>query len=118
MYYKKKIAVILPLLLITAITIYVNRFFTPLGTFIGFFSLAFAIIFFVSLFVNIHVFNYWKKFVLIFFPLAIFFVLLMPSISGGFVGIDKELATLFLAGLFLASSVGIIIWKSIQLSKK
>jgi hypothetical protein len=117
MNYKKKIAVVLPLLLIIVAAIYVNKFFTPLGTFLEFFSLAFAVVFFILLFTDVYVFSYWKKFTLIFFPLATLFVILMPSISEGFVGIDKELATIFLAALFFVISLGIIIWKSFRLKK-
>ncbi|MFA6184476.1 MAG: hypothetical protein WC682_05280 [Parcubacteria group bacterium] len=63
-------------------------------------------------------YNVWKKFAKIFLPIAIILILITPTQYGGFVGIDKEMATWGLASLFLISSLGIIIWKSIQLRKK
>ncbi|HBR78869.1 MAG TPA: hypothetical protein DEA46_00375 [Candidatus Moranbacteria bacterium] len=82
------------------------------------FSIVLFLIFFIFLFVKEDVFNIWKKFAKIFLPIAILLIIITPTTYGGFVGIDKELATWWLAGLFLISSIAIIIWKSIQLRKK
>lgn len=115
MMYKKYILIALLFLACTVGVVFLNKFFSPLGTFIGFFSLSFFAILFVMLFVEKQIFDAWKRFVLIFLPLVSICVLILPSVSEGFVGVDKEMAILFFASLFLASSLGIIIWKSIQL---
>ena len=60
----------------------------------------------------------WKKFAKIFLPVAKILIVITPTQYGGFVGIDKEMATWNLASLFLAISLGIIIRKSIELKKK
>ncbi|MFA6184148.1 MAG: hypothetical protein WC682_03520 [Parcubacteria group bacterium] len=92
--------------------------FDSIAQFVGLFSIAFFIIFSIILFCKELVFNYWKKFAKIFLSVAIILILITPTQYGGFVGIDKEMVTWGLASLFLISSLGIIIWKSIQLRKK
>lgn len=82
------------------------------------FSIALFFIFFIFLFIKEEVFNYWKKFAKLFLPVAIILIIITPTQYGGFVGIDKEMATWGLASLFLIISFGIIIWKSIQMRKK
>ncbi|MDX9925610.1 MAG: hypothetical protein RBS48_12675 [Ignavibacteriaceae bacterium] len=81
------------------------------------FSSALLFIFLMFLFVKEDVFNIWKKFAKIFLPVAMLLVVITPTHYGGLVGIDKEIATWWLAGLFLFISIGIIVWKSIHLRK-
>ncbi|HBR78872.1 MAG TPA: hypothetical protein DEA46_00390 [Candidatus Moranbacteria bacterium] len=82
------------------------------------FSISLLFIFSIFLLAKEEIFNIWKKFVKIFLPVAMLIIIVTPTTYGGFVGIDKELATWWLAGLFLIVSIGIIIWKSIQLRRK
>ncbi len=60
---------------------------------------------------------FWKKFAKIFLPIAIILIIITPTQYGGFVGINKEMIVWFLSILFLITSIGIIIWKSIELKK-
>ncbi|EKE20746.1 MAG: hypothetical protein ACD_7C00494G0001 [uncultured bacterium] len=128
MNYRKKIGLLVVFTMIMAIIGYLLteivrlNFFDSLDESIGIpvflFSLTLFFIFFIFLFIKEGVFNYWKKFAKIFLPIAIIIIAITPTQQGGFVGIDKELATWWLVGLFLISSFGIIIWKSIELRKK
>ncbi|EKE22047.1 MAG: hypothetical protein ACD_7C00074G0001 [uncultured bacterium] len=118
MSYRKKIAVMLPLLLIAATTIYVNKFFTSIGSFTYHFSVAFLIILIILFFSNRDIFNSWKKFSIVFMIISIVIISLAPEISDGFIEYSKKYLSQKLSVLFLIISLGIIIWKSIQLKKK
>ncbi|EKE20492.1 MAG: hypothetical protein ACD_7C00551G0001 [uncultured bacterium] len=128
MSYGKKISLSIGLMIIMVIIGYLLTeivrldFFDSVDESIGIpvflFSIVLFFIFFIFLFIKEEIFNIWKKFAKIFLPIAIILIIITPTQYGGFVGIDKELATWWLAGLFLVSSVGIIIWKSIELRKK
>jgi hypothetical protein len=61
-----------------------------------------------------------EKFVIIFLPLVVFWIISAPSSCGGFLPLcfDKELVSLFSAILFLIISLLIISIKSIQLRGK
>ncbi|MDH4330112.1 MAG: hypothetical protein OEV93_00995 [Candidatus Moranbacteria bacterium] len=56
-------------------------------------------------------FNAWKKFARIYLPIAIVLVLISPTTNMNFVGFDKELTTMWLAGIFFVVSLGIIFGK-------
>ena len=92
-------------------------YFDNVAKFIFAFSVSFFIIFTMLSFIDESVFNYWKKFAKIFLSIAIILIIITPTQHGGFVGIDKELSTWFLAIAFLIISLGIIIWKSVSLKK-
>jgi hypothetical protein len=92
-------------------------YFDNVAQFVGLFSVIFLLLFFIFLFIKEDIFNIWKKFAKIFLPIAVLLVIVTPTHYGGLVGIDKELVTWWSASLFLISSIGIIMWKSIQLRK-
>lgn len=128
MSYRKKIGLSVALIIIMVIIGYLLTeivrldFFDSLDESIGIpvflFSVALLVVYFLFLFMREEIFNYWKRFAKIFLPIAIILIIITPTQYGGFVGVDKELATWFLAVAFLIISLGIIIWKSIQLRKK
>ena len=117
MNYRKKIVVMLSTFALTAAIINLNRFFTPLGSFMYHFSVAFLIVLIVLFFFKKEIFDTWKNFAIVFVILSIVIVLLAPEVSEGFIEYSKRYLSQKLSGLFLVISVGIIIWKSIQLRK-
>ncbi|MFC1608810.1 hypothetical protein ACFL2R_03050 [Patescibacteria group bacterium] len=56
-------------------------------------------------------FNIWKKFSMIYLPVALILVLMSPSVNMQFIGVDRELVTLWLAGIFFVISLIIIFTK-------
>lgn len=98
------------LLSVVVLVVYVNRYFTDLGTFLFSFSLSFIGVLLGLYFSGERSFNAWKKFAIIYLPVAFLLVLIIPK-TGGFVSPDSELASLWLAGIFFVVSVGIIWWK-------
>ncbi|MFA6184151.1 MAG: hypothetical protein WC682_03535 [Parcubacteria group bacterium] len=70
------------------------------------------------LFFKDYVFNIWKKFAIVFVVISVAIISLAPEISEGFIEYSKKYLSWRLSELFLISSLGIIIWKSIQLRKK
>ncbi|MDH4330108.1 MAG: hypothetical protein OEV93_00975 [Candidatus Moranbacteria bacterium] len=62
-------------------------------------------------FTNKKSFDIWKKFSIIYLPIAIILILITPVTSGGLININKELTTMWLAGIFFVVSLGIIFGK-------
>lgn len=84
------------------------------GTPLFLFSLVSFFLFVIFLFVHDIVYKYWIKFSKIYLPVAIILIILSPVVSQSFVGFYRELTTQWLAGIFLISSLGIIIYKSLK----
>ena len=81
---------------------------------IFFFTAALSIIYFVLLFSSVSSYHAWKKFAIIYIPIAAMLILLSSSTSGGIDPIDREIVTWWTAGLFLVISLGIIIYKKLK----
>ncbi|MDD5652459.1 MAG: hypothetical protein PHX98_03640, partial [Candidatus Moranbacteria bacterium] len=61
------------------------------------------------------IFIVWSKFAKIYLPIAAILIFITPDSTGSiFLDLDKEMATWFLAAIFLISSLGIIIYKSFK----
>ncbi|MDH4330109.1 MAG: hypothetical protein OEV93_00980 [Candidatus Moranbacteria bacterium] len=99
------------ILSIIAGTIYKNRYFNDLGTFLFLFSLALIIIFIVLYFVkNEGVFKIWRNFAGVYLSIAIILAVITPD-TPGFLRPDSEIISLWLAGIFFVVSLGIILGK-------
>ena len=69
------------------------------------------------------VYKAWRKFAVIYLPIAIFLIAISPTHSSNFlggpsVGYDREGTTIALSIIFLLISLILIIYKSIKLRKK
>lgn len=84
----------------------------------AFLSFSFFIISLILLFAREEVFHSWKKFTIVYLPIAAIFLFLAAGESGGGIGlasIDSEIISWFLSGLFLFISIliiGVKSWKS------
>jgi len=92
------------------------------GAFLALFSVVFL---FVSIIIYTYLkipaaFHSWKKFAIIYLPIAIVILFVTAGESGGGIGlarIDSEIISWWLAGLFLSASLLIIAVKSWKLRK-
>ena len=87
-----------------------------IAEFLFWFSIPLLIVLILLLFFRESVFQSWKKFALIYIPISIILVFLAPEYAdSGFGGVryalDKERATWLLGGIFLITSIFIIIRK-------
>lgn len=114
MNHKKEMAIFLPLLFFLSLYIYVERLFTPIGTFVFSFSSALFLVLSILFFTKDYVFRAWFKFSKFYLPISTILVLITPDSSGNIMDFDNELTALWLAGIFLISSLGIIIYKSFK----
>ncbi|MDH4330107.1 MAG: hypothetical protein OEV93_00970 [Candidatus Moranbacteria bacterium] len=85
--------------------------FDNLVQFIFYFALAIIFSLTGAYFTGEKAFNAWKKFAMIYLSIAIILVLISPTTNMNFVGFDKELTTMWLAGIFFVVSLGIILGK-------
>lgn len=102
--------VLIVLLSVVVLAIYLNRYFTDLGTFLFSFSLSFLGVLLGLYFSGEKSFNAWKKFAIIYLPIAFLLILITPR-TGGFISPDSEMVSLWLAGIFFVVSVAIILVK-------
>lgn len=110
--YKKILAYLVPVFLVVSFIIHITQTFNSTGVFFFDFLLTLTIIFGVIIFVKQQVFRAWLKFAIVFLLFAIIFVLITPNSTSSFADFDKKSLTLFLAGIFLISSLGIIFWEA------
>ncbi|MDH4330722.1 MAG: hypothetical protein OEV93_04185 [Candidatus Moranbacteria bacterium] len=111
---KNKRKVILGLILVlvgVVVWTQINRYFNTLGTFLFSFSLAFIGVLVGLYFTGEKSFNAWKKFASIYFLITVVLIWISPTINTSLVGFDKELTTMWLAGIFFVVSLGIIFGK-------
>ncbi|MBI4094898.1 MAG: hypothetical protein HY435_01760 [Candidatus Liptonbacteria bacterium] len=83
-------------------------------------SIPIIVIFLALLLVGESIFITWQKFAKIYLPIAVALIIFAPSDGGGFFPgmFDKEITTWFVSGLYLAVSLGIIIFKGIKLRRQ
>lgn len=108
---KKVLLSLIILMGIIATVTYINRYFTSLGTFIFSFSVSFCGVLIGIYFSKKKAFNAWKKFAMFYLPISIVLIMLSPTTNMNFIGFDKELTTLWLAGIFFIISIIIILAK-------
>ena len=84
---------------------------------LAFFSLITFVLSIIFLFVDESIFNAWKRFAKYYLLVAAVLIGITPSVDASVIGIDREIATWFLALVFLFWSVGIIISKFIALRR-
>lgn len=89
-----------------------------IGQPLGILSICLFVISIILLITREQVFYAWSKFSIIFFPMAFVIIFMAPVINGTLIGFDKELATLYLASIFVIISLLIIIFKSFQFRKE
>lgn len=92
-----------------------------IGVPVGFFSMILFTLSFILLFTREAVFYSWKKFAIVYLPIAAILLFLTAGESGGGIGfaaIDGEIISWWLAGLFLSISLLIIGSKSWKLRGK
>lgn len=91
-----------------------------IGGVIELFSIALFIISFILLFVRDEVFNAWFKFSRLWLPISLIFVFIASPNDGGVLASpsSRALLIIFSLSLFLMISLGIIIWKSVQMRGK
>lgn len=117
--HKKILALMIPAVIIMALTVYVRRLFSPVGVFVFEFSLALCFVLGASLFIKKEVFYIWLKFAVIFIITSIVFVTLAPTTSGDiFFPIDKKIASFLFSIVFLIASLFIIAIQSYRLRVK
>lgn len=72
------------------------------------------ITFLILLFLRKETYDTWKKFAIVYLPLAFILIFTTP-VSSGFLQMDRELMSLWTAGIFLVISLGIIAYKAWKL---
>lgn len=123
--YKKQILLlgIIPLV-ITIIEFYVGYiskvrvFEETVETFLELYSIVILISLFLLFLLRIEVYKSWRKFALIYLPLAVLAIHAAPESGDMLFDISKETVTIFFAGLFLLISLILIIVKSLTLRGK
>ena len=112
--YKKILVLLIPILLIIALSVYITKIFNSVGVLFFDFSIAFIIIFTTLLLTKQQVFYTWLRFATIFLSISIILIAISPSINGSLIGFDKKSATFSLAISFLIISLSLITTKSFR----
>ena len=79
----------------------------PIGTF----SFVFLVLIFLARKFDYLVINSWLRFSKYYLPIAAVLILLSPTTDSSILGFDKEFMTWVLAGIYLITSLGIIVFK-------
>ena len=111
MNYKKKVLMLILGSGAVSAVVYLNRYFTDVGIFLFAFSTAFCGIFVGLYFTGQKAFDAWKRFALTYLTGALVLIALSPATNMQFIGVDREMITLWLAAIFFIISLVIIIKK-------
>ncbi len=96
----------------------INRDYCDIVDITIFFTLLIiASVFLVKLITRPEVFTAWKKFAIIYIPIAIVLIMAFPK-SCGFMCFDRELASIWFGAIYVIVSLIIIIRKTIKLRKE
>lgn len=84
-----------------------------------FLSLSLLFVSIVMFFINDVIFKKWLRFAIVWFVLAVIFIMLAPEYQGGWLGIgpEKESVSVWMSILFVILSLGKIAWESWRIRK-
>jgi len=88
-----------------------NLFAETIGVPSFLFSVSFIVILFLLRWLKESIFISWLRFTKYYLPIAAVFVFVFPITDSSIVGIDRELMSWFLSGLFLFISIIVIFYK-------